>query len=221
MKLRGEWWIEDHSVMFADGDVGDKNHMAHVLEHVGHEFLEALRELPKLRGLAQELKFLEDSYDYAVLSETIFNWFSAECDEGHFPEEIREDPYTYLRDQVNWDTEKIAILLSSEVDGDRDPRNYAIKHLGWIKVKGNTAACRTLDHTTLRRISRGFDEILEQETVSSADVLLDITTHSDGVLYEDVPLPLIDGGELETIIRYHRRGASTDTTIQPGPEPIA
>jgi hypothetical protein len=221
MKLRGEWWIMDGQVEFADGDVSDADHMTHVLDHVSGQFLDALREHVEFRQLVWELRWLEDSYDLPQLCETINNWADAEMTAGRLTEEQVENIYTVVCEKIGWDEEKFELLIGHSVEGEKDPRNYAIKHLGWIKVAKNTVACWVLDFSTLKRISNGFDSILEEETLNSADVLLDITTHSDGRLFDDVPLPLIDGAELETILRRHRRGASTDTTIQPGPESIA
>lgn len=33
-ELRGEWWIIDGSASYADGDIGNMNHEAYVIEHV-------------------------------------------------------------------------------------------------------------------------------------------------------------------------------------------
>lgn len=220
-KLRGEWWIEDSSVMWADRDVGDSGHMEHVLDHVSGEFLDALREHPVFYNLWPDLQFLEQAYDLGMLCETINNWADREHGDGRLPEEVTENTYSWLAEQISWSEEKLAILIGHDIDGDRDPRNYAIKHLGWVKVAQNTLACWTLDHTTLRRITRGLDEILQDFDGNTDELLFDITTHCDDVAYYDVPLALIDGAEAETIIRRHRRGVSNNLTVQPGPEPIA
>lgn len=223
-KLRSEYWLtgEAHADN-ADGDIGDKNHMAHVCDYVGHLFLDALREHKYLRSLIPDLDWLEDAYDRPQLCEAINNWADGEHSAGRLTEEALENIYTWICEQIGWDEEKFRILIGTETEGDDDPRNYAIKHLGWIKVTKNTLACWVIDHSTCRKIEIGMDDVLASEGIDepSEEILFDITTHSDGNLYEDVPLSLIEAADTATIIRRHRRGGSMNLTIQPGPEPIA
>ena len=54
--LRGEYWITGHTVLFADGDIGDMNHEGYALEAIQQDILDRFGE--------EDWESFIDSHDY-------------------------------------------------------------------------------------------------------------------------------------------------------------
>jgi len=151
--MLGEYWFTEHNSIYADGDIGDKNHEAIVIEHVASEMIAELADT-KFGALADQLAYIEEMdglCDSIMVREEIINWF----DRNH-PEV--EDYSKELEKELDWATEKLNVALGSV----EDARDYGVNVLGWIRVLGNNVQLYGLTKKKLRQISRGFDDSGEE-----------------------------------------------------------
>lgn len=124
--LSGEWWLDDYGqATFADGD-GD-------VGDANHESIAFAAALGLPSG---------DNYDGAwdELPEVLRDLVPGD----HFTDEQVEA----LR-EMGADEKAIEFLGKGG-----DARNYAIEHMGWIRVKGGNAQCWKLDDHVLHALQR-------------------------------------------------------------------
>jgi len=151
MDIRGEYWIhEDGWVDFADGDVGDYNHEAIVVNLVQHKIADAMAGVEGPNG---EIKnHTETSYDGNI------EWdeFTQDLEEVFDGD---EDAQLDAIKQAGITDEEWACATTYGVD----PREFALKNWGWKSVRGNNVDTWNYTRDDLDTIVSGLDEILEQE----------------------------------------------------------
>lgn len=148
-EIRGEYWIDNSgSNMYADGDIGDRGHEAHVLDMIQHEIID---------------KFGYDKFD---LGEYIdWDGFTSQLakdkteEYGMNPDEVSEDEVVNkaFKDE-GIDDEAIYIA-----NGRGNAREYAMKHWGWKAVRGHDIESWTLTPRDMQIIARGLESILDDE----------------------------------------------------------
>jgi hypothetical protein len=160
MGLTGEWWISDGSATYADGDVGDMNHEAHVIEHVRHTVCD---------------KMGYHHYDgdspwedvLRLLAEAIYSDNSELYEEAWLDKDwlgVIEDAW---RDKgVTQDEWSIANDFNSA-----DARQYASETLGWKRVDDNRVETWTLTEDDINSILDGLWEI-DPELTDDTDVFI-------------------------------------------------
>lgn len=110
--LRGEWWIdEEGQTTFADGDMGESNHISVAFEAALGISLED-SDIPEMIPL----------------------------------EPLSKEAIEFLKER-DTDPEAIEYLK----DGS-DPRDYALEHMGWIRVAGDNFQMWSFDDDALDRI---------------------------------------------------------------------
>ena len=148
-EIKGEYWIIDGSVEFADGDIGDFNHEAIAYQHIEYQFKD------KIRKLAEELGIEEEKTHYGTSIH----------DNDEFPqmakllERIREhlNNDTYIQRKIGANNDVFSILL-----GSGQAKEYVVLHEGWIEVRGNNIAL--YNYAKQRKsLASGLGEIIEQE----------------------------------------------------------
>lgn len=127
--LRDEWWIIDGTAEYANGDIGDMNHDAYVIEHMRHHIADRL-------GIEYDER---DDWS-EVLNQC--------CDDNEY-EHVKD----MLKDYEITNEE----LRISYAGGD--PRGYGINTLRWIRVVDNSFETYSLTQEDRDSIISGIDGI--------------------------------------------------------------
>lgn len=209
--ISGEYWIIDGSAIFADGDVGDMNHEAHVISHLSETFLNIL-------GIYEynpsPLKYMEDQIKDSLIQKNAII-------KGDISEELFDnDPADFILNyclkkhlkKFNNDPKQLttAFFLAYGSSTQTDARDYGMKYLGWIRVAGNNIQTWTLTQQDMDNISRGINSIIEEQLGDQFDddnsVLSELTFNVESMrnkkFYQDVPLSIIDNADLSGLLAY-------------------
>jgi hypothetical protein len=147
IELRGEYWFDENgNAQYADGDVGDMNHEAHVIARCGYQ-------VANYFGL--------DEFD----ENAIINEISDEV--GDEWGDIENDPadaiIKYLVTFFKMPEDKASELVLTAYGSTNDARDYAIKNWNWIRVHGTNIEVNKLNAQTLKKVAEGIGDALEQE----------------------------------------------------------
>lgn len=151
-QISGEYWINNGSVDYADGDVGEYNHEYIASSHVFHQFSD------KIVALAEELNIsTEDLNDYDIDLEALGEILNQIHDNL---EDTDVDPYSYIGRYIGADQEAVGILF-----GKKDSRLYVMKKEGWIAVRGMNIELHGYDEQKRKNLINGLGDIFEQEGI--------------------------------------------------------
>lgn len=189
-EMRGEYWIDDSGyAQYADGDIGDANHEGIALERLVREVLFTLGV-----EINDELRSLDLS-DYA---DEIYA--KLENDEDKADWEI--DPETVVERIVKQRGMENVEDIFNVLHHKMDPRMFALKHWGWKRVKGNNIETWTLTNEDLQDILHGLDSTGELDTDEFGLEEFNIDVGSTQAFYKDVPLHVIEQGNLTLLQEY-------------------
>lgn len=162
--IRGEYWIINGDVAFADGDVGDVNHEGYAIDHARREILDHFNmdsddEFIGDQELAERV--VEALHEQGVQCDTV-NWFAA--------------AYAHLK-QSGADERTLETLKCAGNRG-ADAREIAMRYWGWKWCRKNNVS--TWNFTTVDRhsIVGGVNEIISQEM------------HDDGENWDEMVLSI-------------------------------
>ena len=117
--LDGDWWIIDGIAHFADGDVGDFNHEAYVIEYAQNLLMDGEEDWESWK----ESKAIE-----------IYEEIKDNCSEDEAYEmrnEAENDPENFIvnhMDEVGLDSDTFFIANGNY---SQDPREWSMKNFGW------------------------------------------------------------------------------------------
>lgn len=172
--ITGEYWIyDDGSINYADGDIGDTNHEGLVLAYVRRLVLDAVG--------GGDTDYFDDSSFESALEEVL--------PEDAFGENLRLRTIDYIT--KNYDSpqrEQELRYIAPAFDASIDLREWAMRNLGWIWVRGDHCTAYQLDHQTLKALKDGVGEILDTEghydsEDAAEDVSLSVRSLKDGKHY--------------------------------------
>lgn len=160
VSLSGEYWFDDSGTnMYADGDVGDMNHEAYVIQRCNAEILDHFH--------------LNNGGDYDTVEthqDTILDMIVEDSDiededeKWEKRQELENDPADAI---INYLTQKGVKDVSDTVfiayGSSIDAREYAIKNWGWSRVAGDSIETKELTRETLKIIARGINNALDEE----------------------------------------------------------
>lgn len=157
--IRGEYWIHPGGhVDFADGSVGERNHEGIVCDAV-------LREVIETFGGDADSEYVSfDDLEEAFKAEYPDEVAAQAEKDGVEPDSISLWPMMVAElmriDNIpeNEAREKLKIA-----QGNGDARRYASKKWGWVAVRGDHVESWDLSRDAWATISRGLEEILDQE----------------------------------------------------------
>ena len=207
MTLSGEWWIEDGQAMFADGDIGDMSHEAHVIMKLTREILDVF-------GVQDDSEFLKELSEYydqlgfeSIYDVTINSLVDSEELVAHWPNTVQRQA-------------AVECVL-----GNGDARDYALVWDGWKRVKGNNVETWTLTADDLRSIADGLadtgcfdDDDDDDDDDSDRRLTVDIDVRG-GVkapedpntplvpqFYQEVPLAVLEQHDIAALEPYRFKG---------------
>ncbi len=163
--MNGEWWFQDGQAVFADGDVGDMNHEAFVVDSLNRQILDHLGIDSSNFERAPDMAELQRYYP-KVMAEILENIQDEFTDEE---KELVKDGFaagavnSYLFRHPNL-KDMLYYTQGQDKNGRTlDPRDYALIHWGWQRVKGNVIQTQTLTQKDLSNIVSGLYDAYHEE----------------------------------------------------------
>lgn len=210
---RGEWWIDERGeTTFADGDVGDSNHEAIVIQHLTYQILSHFNinndEVSNLSDNEEEIfQSLKD--DDRLTEEDIEEW------ETRGPSEVILRKL--IEDKTFGDPKQTEdALYIAYGSNSRDARNYAMKYWRWkiMKTFENHIEIQTwhLKPEDLGIIVRGIWDIQEDNGNEDGDSevgedgypgpRVNVTVQASGKRFSDIPLAVLEKKMPQTLHNY-------------------
>lgn len=175
--LNGEYWIIDGKATFADGDVIDSNHASFVQDHIISSYLDKM-------GVYSE------SSDKTEFEEALIQYGKKLTNSDDVNQLI-----TSAVSKIGMSDEEWSIVF-----GDKDPRPYGMKNLGWKRVHGNNIETYLLNNQDIEQIRKGVWDILEQEgdyDTEETNIYLNIEVVSQSrKFYRNIPLSEFEEGRI-------------------------
>lgn len=152
--VRGEYWFDERgNAQYADGDTGDMNHEAYVIQRCTNEVLNYFRLDSDNVG---DLSEFQDEIIQIVQNKVGDSWG-----------DIEDDPASaiikYLVKFFKIPEEKADELVLTAYGSRGDAREYAIKNWNWIRVHGPNIEVNKLNAETMKKVAEGVRDALEQE----------------------------------------------------------
>lgn len=166
-KIRGEYWIRDGQVDFADGDVGDQNHEMVALNSIASDHVDALMDYAEELGVnAHDLGIHDEPFTTA--SELLEAIHYALLERGVASVKVAE-----------WIIRKLGINMEvyKLLGGGGDARLYVMKHDGWIAVRSNNIDLFGYDARKKAQMTNGIEEILDQEGIEEPDDQIEFSVY--------------------------------------------
>lgn len=161
-EIRGEYWVIDGFVDFADGDVVDKNHEGIAIEHVVSYYSENIVDLAEEMDIECKI----DTYG-EIDTEKIIKVL----------DEIRDklvetipNPDAYIMNKIGCDEYAYNILW-----GSGDASSYVMKKWGWIAIRSNNVEFYGYNQKRQKEIADAIEEILSQEREEADDSVVSLS----------------------------------------------
>jgi len=213
--IQGEWWFQDGNAVYADGDVGDMNHEAYVIDILKRQILDAL-------------DVDTSNYDFVpyINDDEISNEIFSNIKDELTPEELQkwEDGeigtviISYLTRQGEKDIKNILYYIRGRDDKGHtlDPREYALVHWGWQRVKTNNIQTQTLTSKDLSNIVSGlyeaYGDALEETNPDNitdenptGEPTFNIEVMSTRSWYEGIPISVLEKKSATALNSYRHR----------------
>ena len=97
-----------------------------------------------------------------------------------------------------------------------DPREYGLKHLGWIRVKENNLQVWSLTNESLHNMANGLWDVGGEDNVESEEFCIEVI--EPRMVYDGVPYSVISAAVPEGLLPYRRGGMRFAATRQPQPK---
>jgi len=156
MKIRGEYWIQNGQVDFADGDVGDQNHEMVALNHVASEHLDSLFDYAEELGMETEEFDRYSENPSSTASELLSSIHHELVEKG--VSSVQVAPEVIGKLGINAETYKM-------LGGGGDARLYVMKNEGWIAIRSNNIELFGYDANKKKQLASGLEDILDQEGI--------------------------------------------------------
>ena len=178
-KIRGEYWIQDGQVDFADGDVGDMGHEAIATNHFANKHIDEIINLAESLGVDLSNRYgrFVRNEEYPVsdtidIRNKIVEAVENQQIEWELPEGVdaTDSVNEYLQNSLNVDDDEYACIF-----GDGDARTLVMEKEGWIAVRSNNVEVYGFDNQKRGYLLKGIDDILEQEGIDDPDENIELS----------------------------------------------
>jgi len=197
--LRGEWWIIDGSAIFADANVGELGHEAHVVDSIQRKY--AYDEFDKGEWIDW------DAFKRQLASEVYEEQFGMKPNSKVNPKEIETLAYKRLQ-ELGMTHEEYSIA-----ENRGDARAYGMRELGWKRVAGNNIQTQTLTSNDLKDIASGLYDI-DNDLDENSNEQFTIEVAANGVVLRHVPYKLISDASPSALIQYRDVYAQNQKTLK-------
>lgn len=86
-----------------------------------------------------------------------------------------------------------------DYNNNKDPREYAIRKFGWIRIINNEVECYVVNKSTLNEIADGLYDAYSEAVENS---YFNISESKNNKYYKQVPWAVIEGGDLMSLRNY-------------------
>ena len=192
--ISGEYWFDNSGqAMYADGDVGDMNHEAHVIQSVQAKYADDQFNRGEYVDWDGFLRFAAQE-DYTLqMEEAQNNPQQQQAIKEEYEDDITPFVERYLTDQ-GMTPEEMQIA-----SGRGDAREYAMKNWGWKRVQGVNIETWTLTSRDLNAISSGLYEAYNESVESSN---FNIYIYTNQKWFRDIPYDIISSGNVNALQQY-------------------
>lgn len=182
-EIRGEYWIINGNVEFADGDSGDKNHEMIAYEHLANSYVDVIYNYAKSIGVqVPSLSSIEYSENVGEsvrdLLSTIQKTLFSEKDPKNPNLPLFKNNYAIfekIKEETNIEEEALKILVQGIYFGAfLDPRVYVMKKEGWIVLRNNNVELYGYNDSKRKEIVDGVEQVLDEEGIEASDEEIEI-----------------------------------------------
>jgi hypothetical protein len=149
--INGEYWDQNGSLVYADGDIGDFNHEAIAIQSALGLIVNEIGMYSDEFGFDDIISYLKEEYDWD--SEELKDKFIELCDNSE------EDDAVLM---VIGDTPENRELLNI-AQGVGDARKFAVEKWDWIAIRGNSIEMQNLTRDNLKRLANVLEEVVDIE----------------------------------------------------------
>lgn len=179
LKIAGEYWFDNNNnIHDADGDNGDINHDMVVVQYLLNDLGFDLHETPyNIQDAQNILYYLVQNGDYKV--EDYIKWMKQHNIELH---------NTHLLDYFKFKNPQ-RINIDKVYEGFEQPREYAIKNLGWVRIEGNFIQVHHLNENIAYNIAQNLYEVYDENATERIyNIEIDFPKHQiiKGVTFDDL-----------------------------------
>lgn len=196
--VSGEWWIIDGTAHYADGDIGDMNHEAYVVDHLAGTFLSYM----DIETDGDRIGMMSEYEDQIV------RWLVDK--KGITEEQAKDDPadvaYNILVKQMvpkyfkTKDQFEQAFFIAWGSRTNIRAADYSITYDGWKRVQNNWIETWTFTKEDLKSIVDGLYDANRDEL--SPEDLFNIEVRATKTEYRDVPLSVLESGDYSAMREY-------------------
>lgn len=202
--FRGEYWIQDGYVQFADADVGDVGHEGIVIENAAGQVLSELG----IETFGDHVYIQDHDED---IFEAMQDGLTEEQMERYRNGEEVKVMIEYGKTVLN--NPKFENLVLAAFD-KIDVRRFAMREWGWKAIRGDNVDTWNLTSEDLKKISSGLGEAYDSEITQYeqnnksvdengfAGPYFNIEVYSVGDYYSDVPFSLIESKNVASLRPY-------------------
>lgn len=186
--LRGEYWIQDGHVEFADGNVSDNNHESIAIDSVFRSYENNVVSLAEEYGIEIDRNY--GDYHSEDMTNAIYEIEEHLQSQGMSEQQIRQ----HIIKELGCNNEAFEILC-----GGGNARLYAMKYENWIAIRQDNIELYGYDETKRRYLADGIPEILHDEGIDDDVDAKDIeftmhdlkTNRSNHLTLQDIENPVV------------------------------
>lgn len=178
-KIRGEYWIQDGWVDFADGDVGDKGHIAIATDYYASKHIDKLVNLAENLGVDLSNRYgrfvRNEEYpagDAVNIRDKIIEAVENQEIEWDLPDSVEASDSVdeYLQQSLSINDDEYACIF-----GNGNAQALVMEQEGWIAVRSNNVEVYGFDNQKRGYLLQGIDKILEQEGIDDPDENIELS----------------------------------------------
>jgi hypothetical protein len=165
LKIRGEYWISNGQLQYADGDIGDYNHEYFAIQHIFSEYQSEIENLAENHNI--EIDNFYGEVNHENLSELLHQIHDVLIEKESISE---KEAWELIRKELGCNEKALAILL-----GGGDARLYVMEYENWIAVRSNNVELFGYDLKKQKEIVDGIYDILGEEGEENGSKIIELS----------------------------------------------
>jgi hypothetical protein len=210
---RGEWWIyPGGDAQFADGDIGDSGHEGYVIQYLSREIYE------HFCGDAREDIGYLGEWENDIFKELMNDERLTESDLEMWKDRKSGGPLKVilaklLEDGAYKDPKQAEDAIYIAYGSSRlDPRDYAMKYLGWKRMVttggwGTEFQTWFLRQSDLNDMKRGIFDAWGDEDEEDVNHRVSVEVRANNKSFSEIPLNVFENASVSDILTYNRVSA--------------
>ena len=175
VEIRGEYWVQNGQVDFADGDVGDQNHEGIAIEHVVGKYADDVSSLADDLDLSHgSISSDYGGVDSEAVSKVLWRVYET-LTTGRDPDDEDEqkperepmsgdDADAYIVKELGCNADAYRILL-----GQGDARLYVMKYENWIAIRSHSVDVYGYTDQKRQEIASAVQDVIYEESNMTDD----------------------------------------------------